>query len=72
MENNEKYQMNEMNLQAYRLMFIPLEAILLVIGILIQDQPRFLFIFFLGLRLVFYLGSVVSDRPFPPAGGGLF
>ncbi len=51
MDNNEKYQMNEMNLQAYRLMFIPLEAILLVIGILIQDQPRSLFHFFLAFGL---------------------
>ncbi|QRN83805.1 hypothetical protein JR338_03350 [Chloroflexota bacterium] len=51
MDNNEKYRLNEMNLQAYRLMFIPLEAILLVIGILIQDQPRFLFIFFMTFGL---------------------
>lgn len=51
MDNNEKYRMNEMNLQAYRLMFIPLEAILLVIGLLVHDHPGFLFIFFMSFSL---------------------
>lgn len=51
MENTEKYRIHEMNLQAYRLMFIPLEAILLVIGLLIHDHPRFLFIFFMSFSL---------------------
>ena len=51
MDNNEKYRMNEMNLQAYRLMFIPLEAILLIIGILLHRQPSLLFIFFMSFGL---------------------
>lgn len=51
MNNDEKYRMNEMNLQAYRLMFIPLEAILLISGILIHDQPQFIFMVFISFSL---------------------
>ena len=49
MDNKDKYRINEMNLQAYRLIFIPLEAILLVAGISVDGMPRFLFLFLMGM-----------------------
>lgn len=51
MDNRDKYRINEMNLQAYRLMFIPLEAILVVAGIAVYDKPRFLFLFLMAASL---------------------
>ena len=51
MNYDDKYRMNEMNLQAYRLMFIPLEAILLLIGVIIQDKPQFIFMVFISISL---------------------
>jgi hypothetical protein len=51
MTNDDKYRMNEMNLQAYRLMFIPLEAILLLIGVILQDKPQFIFMVFISISL---------------------
>jgi hypothetical protein len=51
MDNKDKYQINEMNLQAYRLMFIPLEAILFVAGIVVDGMPRFLFLFLMTASL---------------------
>lgn len=51
MDNKDKYRINEMNLQAYRLIFIPLEAILLVAGISVDGMPRFLFLFLMGMSL---------------------
>jgi hypothetical protein len=50
-DNKEKYRLNEMNLQAYRLMFIPLEAILIVAGITVYEKPRFLFLFLMAVSL---------------------
>lgn len=51
MDNRDKYRINEMNLQAYRLMFIPLEAILVVAGIAVYDKPRFLFLSLMAMSL---------------------
>ena len=51
MDNKDKYRINEMNLQAYRLIFIPLEAILFVAGISVDGMPRFLFLFLMGMSL---------------------
>lgn len=51
MNNDDKYRLNETNLQAYRLMFIPLEAILLLIGVIIQDKPQFIFMVFISISL---------------------
>jgi hypothetical protein len=50
-DNKEKYRLNEMNLQAYRLMFIPLEAIFIVAGIAVYEKPRFLFLFLMAIGL---------------------
>jgi hypothetical protein len=50
-DNQEKYRTNEMKLQAYRLMFIPLEAILIVAGIAVYEKPRFLFLFLMAVSL---------------------
>jgi hypothetical protein len=50
-DNKEKYRTNEMNLQSYRLMFIPLEAILIVAGITVYEKPRFLFLFLMAVSL---------------------
>ena len=51
MDNKDKYRINEINLQAYRLMFIPLEAILIVAGITAFDKPRFVFLALLAVSL---------------------
>lgn len=51
MDNKENYRVNEMNLQAYRLMFISLEAILLLIGVIIQERPQIIFMVFISFSL---------------------